>query len=145
MADNDREIKKEMGISDRNDRNPYRTLLTPEVKTAKTKDGATRIKIRGGTIFHLVKLLSHSDKELLLMLHNHFGHRGYTMKQVPYLKRADTNILLTLYHDELAFSNQQKSDIKRIAYILKFGKRPSAKVLADIYADAVKDKNFITT
>ena len=135
--------KRNMGISDKNDRNPYRTLLTPEIKPVQTKDGATKIRIRGGTIFHLVKMLSHSDKQLLLLLHNHFGHKGYTIDQVPYLKRTETNILLTLYHDELAFSNTQKADIKKIAYILKFGKRPDAKVMKDIYGEAQKDKSFI--
>ena len=134
---------RDMGISDKNDRNPNRTLLTPELLPAKTKDGATKIRIRGGTIIHLVKMLSHSDKELLLLLHNHFGHAGYTINQVPYLKLTETNMLLTLYHDELAFSNTQKADIKRIAYILKFGKRPNAKVLKAMYSEVQKDKSFI--
>ena len=143
MSDRERDLKKGMGISDRNDRNPNRTLLTPEVLPAKTKDGATKIRIRGGTIYPLIKLLRQSDKELLLLLHNHFGHKKLTINQVPYLARTETNMLLTLYHDELAFSNQQKCDIKRIAYILKFGKHPSGKVLADIYGTAQKDKSFI--
>lgn len=135
--------KRDMGISDKNDRNPSRTLLTPEIKPVKTKDGATKIRIRGGTLFTIIKMLNHSDKELLLLLHNHFGHKGHTIDQVPYFKRTETNMLLTLYHDELAFSNTQKADIKRIAYILKFGKKPSAKVLKDIYGEAQKDKSFI--
>lgn len=143
MSASKHDSKKGMGISDKNDRNPYRTLLIPEIKPVQTKDGTTKIRIRGGTIFHLIKMLSNSDKELLLLLHNHFGHKGYTINQIPYLKRTETNMLLTIYHDELAFSNTQKADIKRIAYILKFGKLPNAKVLKDIYGEAQKDKTFI--
>lgn len=132
-----------MGISDRNDRNPNRILIDPEITTAKTKDGATTIRIKGGTIFNLVKLFNASDLSLLLLLHNHFGHKGYGLNQIPFLKRTETIMLLTCYHDEMCFSNSQKADIKRIAYILKFGKRPNAKVIKDIYGEAQKDKTFI--
>jgi len=128
-----------------NSRNPSRNLLvTPTQDSSLSKN--VRIKSKrdeeSQTISSLVPILSGGDLELLLLLHNHFGHKGYDIKQIPHLKRTETILLLTVYYDELCFSNSQKRDIKRIAYILKFGKRPSYKVLHDIYGDAVKSEEF---